>query len=858
MDVQPCFNRDIISDLSDQATTGLLELQAWAEGEKISFTPAVELQNRPQSAGPDASEIEAQIVQAVNAGNASLVRDWISRSTSLDDSRERMSRLFLNTVHTAPLNTQDFMFESELIDFNYADQINERNCMHEASVSGRITVLKAALVAGADIRAPDVYGRIPLHYACMHGRSEAVQMLVAAAPDTMNSKDLDNFTPLIHSIVHNKADTVQIMLERGAMVNAATGSEHIPLNLACQYGSAAIIQQMLRYEPKILPDAEGLFPQHIVARFGGSSGILQMLQSYGVDMNQQDKLYQWTPIFHAASEGHLQSLQELLKFRVNANIKDEKDLKCIYYAAWEGHLDCMQLLAREGVAADTSSRATTDVSMTAPLPPPLQSGFLDTGMQDPDAIPSLSLPPPIIPLRRYGHNFLETTKTFILLSFDDLGCEAIEFYGDSKYPAARLTISSKSSDLIPRNIPLPVQDDFKNISFQIENLDAFSIDFDIFPTFGSKVIARAAASSRVFTGERNSSGRWHLELFDPRLRAIGRISFRFQVISPFHGIPLEITHFATYWKATSQDDNHPSNLITGSSLSGDFMRLFIQVTRDGVPVLYNQWALPRSRNDLISRSTYEEVQAATEPVGREIVRKAIEQGFSKRLDGQRTIAESRARLDEVLALLPADVDVELQVCYPTKAEEESSNLGPTQNMNFVVDAVLKAVFDHARRLREMKDSPLRNFVFSSYNPDICTALNWKQPNCKTPNLLSSRFSFDADPCADPVLLCNELGATSPDPEAGILSSCGRTNMSIKESVRIAQSNNFMGLVCSSRLLDLVPALVPSIKEAGLVLISDYSTAPKREQALELTDLPQGVDGMLLGNAVLRFKDTIDQ
>lgn len=83
-------------------------------------------------------------------------------------------------------------------------------------------------------------------------------------------------------------------------------------------------------------------------------------------------------------------------------------------------------------------------------------------------------------------------------------------------------------------------------------------------------------------------------------------------------------------------------------------------------------------------------------------------------------------------------------------------------------------------------------------------------------------------------------------------------MSLKESVRIAQSNNLMGLVCSSRLLDLVPALVQSVKEAGLVLISDYSTAPKQDQSFGLADLLMGVDGMLLGNAVLRFKDTIDQ
>ena len=82
-------------------------------------------------------------------------------------------------------------------------------------------------------------------------------------------------------------------------------------------------------------------------------------------------------------------------------------------------------------------------------------------------------------------------------------------------------------------------------------------------------------------------------------------------------------------------------------------------------------------------------------------------------------------------------------------------------------------------------------------------------------------------------------------------------MSIKESVQIAQSNNLMGLVCSSRLLGLVPALAPSIKEAGLVLISDYSHDSSHGRPVSVLDLPTGVDGLLLENAVLRFKDTID-
>ena len=54
---------------------------------------------------------------------------------------------------------------------------------------------------------------------------------------------------------------------------------------------------------------------------------------------------------------------------------------------------------------------------------------------------------------------------------------------------------------------------------------------------------------------------------------------------------------------------------------------------------------------------------------------------------------------------------------------------------------------------------------------------------------------------DPVLLCNDLGAKREASTSGaVVTSSGHHSMSVKEAVRIAQSNNFMGLVCSSRLL----------------------------------------------------------
>lgn len=86
-------------------------------------------------------------------------------------------------------------------------------------------------------------------------------------------------------------------------------------------------------------------------------------------------------------------------------------------------------------------------------------------------------------------------------------------------------------------------------------------------------------------------------------------------------------------------------------------------------------------------------------------------------------------------------------------------------------------------------------------------------------------------------------------------------MSIKEAVRIAQTNNFMGLVCRSEILDMVPALVESIKVAGLVLVTDRSGSEgerERNRAAPVWQgVQEGVDGVLVGEGVLRFNETIE-
>lgn len=131
------------------------------------------------------------------------------------------------------------------------------------------------------------------------------------------------------------------------------------------------------------------------------------------------------------------------------------------------------------------------------------------------------------------------------------------------------------------------------------------------------------------------------------------------------------------------------------------------------------------------------------------------------------------------------------------------------------------------------------------------------------------------------MLCNDLGFVeeSSKTAASVVPSSGRTALSVKEAVRIAQTNNFMGLICNSRLLvsrdfrnpssyilssanrskELVPALTESIKTAGLVLVSDliHVDADAKAAFTSMQSGPDGLDGMLENNAVLQFSDSID-
>lgn len=59
---------------------------------------------------------------------------------------------------------------------------------------------------------------------------------------------------------------------------------------------------------------------------------------------------------------------------------------------------------------------------------------------------------------------------------------------------------------------------------------------------------------------------------------------------------------------------------------------------------------------------------------------------------------------------------------------------------------------------------------------------------------------------------------------------------------------------------MVPSLITAIKSEGLVLVTDKSTecqTPMDPMSDPFPRLPEGIDGVLKGNGILRYNESID-
>lgn len=792
--------------------------------------------------------------------------------------------LYLSISSNASNLSLQAMIDSGFVDLNSKDDLSGRNCLHVAVIANREPIIDIALKLGVDLNSRDATGRTPLHFAAIHNRKDVVIKLIEAGAN-LDIVDQDNFSPLLYSIKNKNPDLVKILVDHGASINGNCDQGYIPLNFACQYGVHEACDILLKKpDIKLQTDANGLSPIHVAASAGYHT-IIQLLIEHNPNVNEIDKLNHWTALYYAALEGHLKSVKVLLEAGADPGITDNDGHSPDYYAAWEGHLDCLYLLTQTKkehqqlqpkiLTHNQNSSSNNYISN------PTSSILTTTDLDSIELIPDLELPPPLIPLRRYGHNVLDE-KIFLQLMFPP-GTQAIKFYSDDGMTSSRgyrITVSSCGSDTMPRNISFPIDNDIERskltFKLDLDDLNKCVIDFELYPAFGTKLNAKATAISKTFIESTLDGVRGDciLPLFDGKLRAIAELKFMYIIVKPYPGKPLQISKYDTYWKSTTPNNNNNHSIINsntisnalttslhsssqvnpllsaatlnsvqnfsfinGSSLSGEYVSVKLAMTRDNVPIICPDWFITNSSKDVnipISDLIYSDFKTML----RDLIN--IEQ-INTSLKSVETATETEEilnrnmvyiSLEDVLKVLPLKIQLNIYVLFPSTQEKNHLNLssGVFSDINSYVDVILTTVFDAVRMTHESSPThKSRQLIFSSNNADVCTVLNWKQPNFP---VFYSMDSFHLDKFTGTNPICD-----------------GVIDGSLKAGVTFSAANNLLGIICSAKLLELVPDLIDTIRSFGLVLvISDEGNS-------NCKGFPR-ING-IRSSGMLTFKETID-
>ncbi|KAF2739906.1 GDPD-domain-containing protein [Polyplosphaeria fusca] len=171
-------------------------------------------------------------------------------------------------------------------------------------------------------------------------------------------------------------------------------------------------------------------------------------------------------------------------------------------------------------------------------------------------------------------------------------------------------------------------------------------------------------------------------------------------------------------------------------------------------------------------------------------------------------------LEEMFKKLPETTGFNIEMKYPMLHESEEHDMDQyAVELNEFVDTVLRKVYDLAGK---------RNIIFSSFNPDICLMLSFKQPSI-------------------PIMFLTDAGTS----EVGDVRAA-----SLQEAIRFASRWNLLGIVSAADPLVMCPRLVRVVKESGLVCVS-YGSLNNEEDNVKL-QVQEGIDAVIV-DSVLKIR-----
>ncbi|XP_004605512.2 ankyrin repeat domain-containing protein 16 [Sorex araneus] len=270
--------------------------------------------------------------EAAAAGHRDCVRYLLTRGAAVDSlKRADWTPLMLACAKRSLEVIQ------ELVE-NGADPLLKNkdgwNSFHIASREGDPLILQYLLdVCPSAWKTESKIQRTPLHTAAMHGRLEAVKLLLQRCQYEPDCRDCCGLTPFMDAVQCGHIGVARLLLE-----------EH----KACASAE----------------DCQGAQALHRAAVTGQSEAIRFLVSELGIDVDVRAVSTHLTALHYAAQEGHVSTIQTLLSLGADLNAKDGRSRSALHLACAGQHGPCVDFLLQTGLRDSRDEESTLAQQLT--------------------------------------------------------------------------------------------------------------------------------------------------------------------------------------------------------------------------------------------------------------------------------------------------------------------------------------------------------------------------------------------------------------------------------------------------------------------------------------------------------------
>ncbi|KAI1135748.1 glycerophosphodiester phosphodiesterase GDE1 [Hypoxylon sp. FL0543] len=717
----------------------------------------------------------------------------------------------------------------------------------------------------------DKEGNAPLHLAVIGGHPLTTKCLIQGETwQGPTHKEGTGRKPVSKSSAvlalatkSNFVSIVRMLVEAGVDINWQDETGETALHIAARFGHvecAKILLEGSAEQKANLELTEKSFawtPLHISA-VDGHLAVAQLLVEAGAEVGKMDS-FGWTATEHAALRGHLQLARLLAKYTdssLSANGVD--DTRTPSSAPPSPPTETSSLEDRR---SDGSTRITEPIKSFG-------HRYLKENSLVMVSLGSMDMRKNIeavkldrVPLTEAHTNQLDTALSVVVSAQGAQGEPTI--------------IDLPVHDNISTEPILFTTSDASNVRLLFDIVPTYSGNEK--NKIGRAVALLSSVRPSLGTKRMNLQGDVCVPIMGANLEVIGAVNFNFLIITPFSHPNMEVNSQQTYWKKLSSTmvfghrglgknflenkslqlgENTVSSFIAAANLGAHYVEFDVQLTKDHVPVIYHDFLVSETGIDApvhtLTLEQFLHINNESKPrSGKELpdVKKVeangngvkepgprqrslsmdLAQGVKDNLDERMKYtlnfkkkgykANTRgnfvqapfATLEELFKKVPESVGFNIEMKYPMLLESEKEDMDTYAiELNSFCDTVLSKVYDLAGN---------RHIIFSSFNPDICLCLSFKQPSI-------------------PILFLTDAGT---EEVSDIRAS------SLQEAIRFASRWNLLGIVSNAEPFVISPRLVKVVKQTGLICVS-YGTQ-NNDPTLVQRQVKEGIDAVIVDNVL---------